>query len=298
LTVCITAVADDHEAIVSCVDTRISSTIASFDPVVGRKICGFRGWTILTSGTLPDAEALVDRFQEYLGEAPTNDPPAVQECLEKALRLEISKFTAARYLTPYGLDMPTFLASRQGFTDERWSELNRQIGEYADNYDVELAVSGWGDTQGQYSTKNGQRAVAYIFSVSRHGVAPYGDVGFHACGSGGSAAYSVLSFFNQQTHMTLAHTIYHVAAAKFMSERTEGVGPSTVLRVSRRKPGGWSGYFIQPHEIEMLRKMWDDDGAPRMPSGAESKIVEMLQQHEKGQRVSASLMVERIKEHL
>ena len=174
MTVCITAIADDHEAIVSCVDTRISTAITSFDPVVGRKICGFRGWAILTSGTLPHAEALVDRIQELLGKAATNDPPDVQQCLDNALRIEVAKFTAARYLTPYGLDMSTFLASRKGFTDERWTELNRQIGEYAAYYDVELTVSGWGDTQANYSAQHGQRAIGYIFSISGRGIAPYG----------------------------------------------------------------------------------------------------------------------------
>ena len=77
-----------------------------------------------------------------------------------------------------------------------------------------------------------------------------------------------------------------------------GVGPSTILRVSRRKPGGWSGYYIQPDQIEELRKMWDEHGSPRMPPDAESRIVAMLQQHERGQRVSTSFMVEKIREHL
>jgi hypothetical protein len=34
--------------------------------------------------------------------------------------------------------------------------------------------------------------------------------------------------------MTLAEAIYRVAAAKFMTERTDGVGPNTVLRVATR----------------------------------------------------------------
>src|ERR1700756_5472598 len=76
--VCIAAATDDHEAIVSCVDTRVSTATTSFDPVVGRKICGFRGWTTLTSGTLSDADALIDRFQELLSQTPNNDPPVVQ----------------------------------------------------------------------------------------------------------------------------------------------------------------------------------------------------------------------------
>ena len=87
MTVCINAIGDNHEAIVSCVD-RISTATTSFDPLVGRKICGFRGWTTLSSGTVAYAESLIGRFQDHLGRAQENDP-TVQRCLEQALNDEL-----------------------------------------------------------------------------------------------------------------------------------------------------------------------------------------------------------------
>jgi hypothetical protein len=279
MTVCIAAIGDDHEAIVSCVDTRISTATTSLDPVVGRKLCGFRGWTILSSGTVMYAEALVDAFQDNLGRAQDNDPPTVQRCLEAALIAELPRYSAARFLAPYGLDMPTFLSSGNSFTEERWNELNRQIFEFSDTYDVELLVSGWGGTQEGFT--DGQHPSGCIFSASRYGVTSHGDEGFYACGSGNEAAHSMLSFFNQEPRLTLAHTVYHVAAAKFMSERTAGVGPSTLIRIARRTgDGDWRGYFIQPDELRAIRSLWERYGSPRLPRSAETRVIEILAAHE------------------
>src|SRR5712692_5475930 len=174
VTVCIAAIAEDHEAIVSCVDTRVSTATTSFDPIVGRKMSALRGWTILNSGTMCYAESLVDAYQALLKQASDNDPPTVQRCLESALRAELPKYSAAEYLTPYGLDMAAFLTSRPtGFSDERWNEISRLILEYSNTYDVELIVSGWGDTQEQFT--GADRPSGCIFSVSRNGVTSHSD---------------------------------------------------------------------------------------------------------------------------
>jgi hypothetical protein len=290
MTVCINAIGDNHEAIVSCVDTRISTATTSFDPAVGRKICGFRGWTTLSSGTVAYAESLIDRFQDHLGRAQDNDPPTIQRCLELALNDELPRFSAARLLAPYGLDMASFLASRHSFTEERWNELHRQIFEYSESYDVELLVSGWGQTQEAFTGEG--RASGYIFSVDRYGVTSHSDEGFFTSGSGKEAAHSVLSFFNHEPRLTLAQTVYHVAAAKFMAERTAGVGPSTVMRVARRVgTGHWRGYFIQPNEILEIHEVWRKYGSPRMPVSAEAKVVELLSRHETPQQVTTEHLV-------
>jgi len=285
MTVCINAIGDNHEAIVSCVDTRISTATTSFDPAVGRKICGYRGWTMLSSGTLAYAEALIDRFQDHLGRAQDNDPPTVQRCLELALNDELPRFSAARLLAPYGLDVASFLASRHSFAEERWNELHRQILEYSESYDVELLVSGWGQTQEGLGGQG--RASGYIFSIDRYGVTSHSDEGFFTSGSGKEVAHSLLSFFNQEPRLTLAQTVYHVAGAKFMAERAAGVGPSTVMRVARRVgTEDWRGYFIQPAEIAEIYRVWRRHGSPRVPVSAEARVVELLSNHESPQNVT------------
>jgi hypothetical protein len=240
----------------------------------------------------------VDNFLGLLGEAPDNDPPTVQCLLERTLLTEFPKYNAAKYLTPYGLDMPAFLTSREKFTVERWNELNRAILDFSDNYDVELIVAGWGRTQEQFSG-SGNQAEACIFSVNRDGVTRHSDDGFYACGSGKYVAHSILSFFSYEPHMTLAEAVYYVAAAKFMSEKTEGVGPNTVLRVAKRLgQGEWRGYFIQPDEVEQIRRLWKRSSAPRMPHVAENVVVSIIGKHQKMQRVTLNHMTKKVNQHV
>jgi hypothetical protein len=281
VTVCISAIADNDEAIVSCVDTRISTNQTSIDMVVGRKMCGMRGWTMLSSGTTCYSEALVDTFQALLRAEDTtdNDPPTIQRMLESALLAELMKYGAARYLAPYGIDMPTFLSSgTEKFSDERRNELNRLILDHSESYDVELIVSGWGQTQESFGPDHAPSAC--IYSVSREGVLPHSDDGFYTCGTGQDSAHAVLSYFSLERHMTLAEAIYRVAAAKFMCERTDAVGPNTVLRVAtRRGEGEWRGYFVQHDEIEQIHTVWNASGAPRMTDEAEDILVKILSRH-------------------
>jgi hypothetical protein len=252
VTVCISAIADHDEAIVSCVDTRISTNQTSVDLIVGRKMCGMRGWMMLSSGTTCYSEALVDTFQALLRDAEDNDPPTIQRLLDAALLTELMKYGAARHLAPHGIDMPTFLSSgTDKFSDERRNELSRLIAEHSDTYDVELIISGWGQTQESFGSDRASSAC--IYSVSREGVLPHSDDGFYTCGTGKNTAHAVLSYFSLERHMTLAEALYRVAAAKFMCERTEGVGPNTVLRVATRHGDGkLPGYHIQPTEIEQI----------------------------------------------
>ncbi len=282
MTVCIAAIADYGETIVSCVDTRVSTGTTSFDPLVGRKISGCQGWTLLNCGTFSQIESLLDAFYEKMRAEEKADPHVVQACLEAALRSELPKFSAAKYLTPYGLTMKGFFASRSQFTDERWNELSRLMLDYSDSYDVELIVSGWGTRREASDIPGG----ACIFGVSRDGVVRYSDVGFHACGSGGNTAHSILSFFDQEPSMTLAETIYHVADAKFMSERSADVGDQTVMRVATRTgPAGerWKGYFIQFDELDEIREIWLAQAAPRIPAGIEERIANIVERCSKHQ---------------
>lgn len=277
MTVCISAIADRDEAIVSCVDTRLSTEgQISIDLVVGRKICGMRGWTILSSGTTCYSEALVDTIEALLQVAEDNDPPTVQRLLDTALLTELMKYGAAKHLAPYGIDMPTFLSSgTDKFSDQRRDELSQQIAEHSETYDVELIVSGWGHTQESFGADRAPGAC--IYSVSRAGVLPCSDDGFYTCGIGRHTAHAILSYLSLERHMTLAEVVYRVAAAKFMCERTDGVGPNTAMCITKRLgEGQWRGYFIQPAEIAEIRAVWDSGGAPRMTDEAEDVVVRIL----------------------
>jgi hypothetical protein len=296
VTVCITAIADSHAALVSCVDTRISTSTTSFDQEAGTKIRGILGWTVLNAGTVSLCQSLIHSFGNSLAKATDDYPPTVKKCLEGALRIELPKFCAEKYLSPFGLDMGGFLKERASFTDAAWNELYRSILDFADRYDVQLLVSGWGSKKPDEPPED-YRVSAEILCTDRDGVCSHSDEGFWACGSGADVAHSVLSFFNQEPHMTIARTIYQVASAKFMSERTSGVGPDTRIRVcTRAGPGEWGGYWIQPDETIKIRRMWEKHGAPRSPGRVEDEIIAMLSKHGP-QRLSTEHMVRTFNKH-
>ena len=176
VTICIAAIADEHEAIISCVDTKISTSITSLEPSAGQKMCSIRSWTFLSAGTTCYTESFLDTLRGLLAKSSDNEPETIKRLLEMALLIELPKFSAAKYLAPYGIDMSTFLQFRSkeaGFSDERWNELSRSILEYSDQYDIEILVSGWGDIQENHVVEENSRAIAHIFSVSRGGVVPH-----------------------------------------------------------------------------------------------------------------------------
>jgi len=278
MTVCIAAAANNGERLVIACDTRVSTDVASLDPPVTRKLTGIHGWTALTSGTLHHAENLLDAIIVGMDAATDNNPPTVRSVLETSIGSELGRYAAAQYLAPFGLDMRTFLQSgRDMFTEEMRTQLARNILDYSDRYDVELIVCGWGAWQEQQGTVPGWHPDANIYCVSRDGVAPHTDEGFYACGAGKQSAHSILSYFHCQPHMDLPDVAFYVAAAKFMSERTEGVGPNTLMRVCERLgEGEWRGYSLQQEDIQEFRRMWERSGSPRMPRQGRQRINAIL----------------------
>ena len=97
MTVCISASADRGERIVHACDTRLSIQTTSTN-----------GWTILASGNVGLADRLVDTVYAELNGAADNDPPTVERCLDRALRAELPRFSAARFLALMGSTCPCF----------------------------------------------------------------------------------------------------------------------------------------------------------------------------------------------
>lgn len=290
MTICIAAIADDHESIISCVDTKVSAVSASSEPAVGMKIRGLRGWTMLSSGTTCYSERFIAEFRRLLRDAPDNEPDTVRNILEKVRASEITKFCEEKYLTPFGLKMPEFLTSTTGALP---ADLSRSILDYSDQYDVEIIVSGWGDKEANHVLENEKvRSIANIFSVGRDGVLTHGDDGFHTAGSGKWAAQSTLMFFNYESRLSLPQQIYFVAAAKLMAERDGHVGRvNTIMRVAHRVGSGeWSGFFVKRSHFDAIRRTWEEMGAPRMPERAEDEIVGFVKEYQGSVRTSAEYM--------
>jgi len=84
---------------------------------------------------------------------------------------------------------------------------------------------------------------------------------------------STLYFHKYGPGCPLPRAIYLVATAKFMAEKTLGVGPNTVMFAMKRT-GGWIP--IMPDHLKTIRELWKDEGAPRLPKAAEGLVSELL----------------------
>lgn len=94
-------------------------------------------------------------------------------------------------------------------------------------------------------------------------------------GAAWQAALSTLMLLGHSKFSSLEETIYAVAAAKFIAEKSEheGVGPSTAMYVTHKRTasdptGEPPGAHIQPEEMAALRDAWEKYGKPRIPDQA------------------------------
>lgn len=279
LTVCIAANANHGEYLVCAADTMVASGIATTDPMA-TKIHLFNGWAIMLSGTLGQVDALVDSLEREITNEADNEPKTIRNLLEKVHKEEIGSWSAGRWLSPFGLDMPTFLSSGKSLPESVQSDLSRNIAQGADGYDAEIMVCGWGSNAEKLARQGTSKLYPCIFSVDYRGIQLHKTAGLYACGSGSAAAMSTLYFHDCGPGNSLSAVIYSVAAAKFMAEKTLGVGPNTAMIVLKRT-GGFIG--IPSDQVRLIRQEWEEHGAPRKPHSAIHLINKLLENKVKGE---------------
>src|SRR5205814_844763 len=78
-------------------------------------------------------------------------------------------------------------------------------------------------------------------------------------------------------------TVYNVAAAKFMAEKSEGddVGKTTGMYIASKRsssddPNLPPGIRIQASEVKQIRELWEQYGKPKTPPEAAFPIESIL----------------------
>jgi hypothetical protein len=106
----------------------------------------------------------------------------------------------------------------------------------------------------------------------------YNDTGVWAVGSGAHAALSSLAFHIDKqhffSHSSIDEAIYYVAEAKFMAESSGEVGRDAgILSVHTQDMSGRR--VIWSDELQKLKTIWLNEGAPRLPASALVEIPKM-----------------------
>ena len=178
-------------------------------------------------------------------------------------------------ISPYDMSMSEFKKEgRDIFGDEIVKDMSKRMDDAVTNYlSDELLVVGWGKSP----------LAAMLYQRSAAMSASHALTGSAAIGSGYQVALSTLMLLGQSRYSPLEQTVYNVAAAKFMAEKSEkdGVGRATGMFIAHKRtpdddPSRPAGNRIQASDIKMIRALWEQHGRPRTVMEAMFPIEEIL----------------------
>jgi len=227
-------------------------------------------WQFMFAGDTSKAGLALEELDQIL----LADPEAlsrkhIQGSVSEAFRRMVSKASSFSVLAPFDMSIEEFRTDGlRVFGEAHFSKMADQIQRNAQEMADQLLVVGWGHA----------KAAVMIYSVSAWSEDTHRLHGFSAIGSGSEVAMSELMLLGQSRNSTLAETIYNVAAAKFASERSNGlgVGEKTSMHVTWKRTdtdakGGKVGEWIPDHEVNHLRTIWK--AHPRVPPNAMREAV-------------------------
>jgi len=118
----------------------------------------------------------------------------------------------------------------------------------------------------------------------------YTPLGFMAIGTGAHAALSSLMYHRERQHISASvsesQCLYVTAAAKFMAESARDVGKHTNIAV------------ISTEQVRVvtgerkIRKVWEGEGAPRLPVDLESRLGPLIVTPDEGVRQAQAALDE------
>jgi hypothetical protein len=276
MTVCIAAVCDNGQRAVVATDGAITLGGMQGDILVPGKMVWFNDWLFLWAGEPGNIDLVLENMRQIARNKKEAVSRAdIQPIVKKAFKQFVADWTADYVLSAYDMSMSEFKKEgRNIFGDKVVKELTRRMDEGVTNFLTdELLVLGWGKTP--------ISAMLYQRSASLSG--SHALTGNAAIGSGYQAALSTLILLGQSRYSCLEETVYNVAAAKFMAEKSErdGVGKTTGMFITHKRtsdddPDRPPGNRIQASDVKTLRALWDEHGRPKTPMEAMFPIEEIL----------------------
>lgn len=257
LSVCLASVADRGRSIVVSTDQMISLDSVSLDhTVVKGDFLGVAWFAMWAGDDIAPIPSIISRTKKILvddGRPKSWSRDEVAAALAQAYQDETLARAVTEYLSPLGIDMPTFLSKGPEIFQSDYATKVQEF--YFFDLGLEFLVAG-------YDNAN----KPCIFTVGRRGSVRYYDKpGFWVIGSGSAMAYGALALRQHNTLRTTQETIYSVLEAKFSAELSVGVGRHTtagVLTVNN---------FIRllpQDEITAIQQIWRDQGKPPIPNDA------------------------------
>jgi len=215
-------------------------------------------WHAMIAGNdISQCIPIIDRAARYFNKR-ANTLAVARSVFKKAFQQHAIEMREDAVLSTYGMKMDDFLkAGKRRFTERQFASICERMD--AVKPDCEFLVTGF-DSLGR----------PHIFHVAAPGNdSVYDKPGFCAIGSGKWAAETILYSLGQCIDKNLGETIYSVCAAKFMAEKSDGVGEQSYLFAKKKGTIAFSHNFSM---VGQIRDAWKKDGCPKEPDGIARRI--------------------------
>ena len=274
MTACIAMVASGGKEIILVSDSKVAFGDYSADDAVVKNIPFSWPWILLFAGNdISHAKAVMDRANAKADASIENGErlsgAELAELLQEEMEIERARIIEASILSRYGFTAESFRNNGKALCSEsQYNDLIYRISQV----ELSLCFLLCGIPRDAADKKNIQDAEIWMVSPDSP-PQNFDRLGFWAIGSGANAAVSSLAhdihYHQVGRYSDSSSVLYHVLAAKFMSESAKDVGKGTfvVLVDTENKM-----QFLPTKTIERVRKLWEKQGAPRVPKG----VVELI----------------------
>ena len=225
-----------------------------------------RDWGLVYAGNdLAHISPIYERARDKLNPSASVSAENVTNAMLEAYRAEIGEKVNAYLsplLSPFSLQPSDFW---QHGKDKLGETLFATHHQHIMNVDLEceFLVAGY--------DMRPDRQKAHVVGIVNPGKSVNEDTtGFSAIGSGAAVAINMLLFHSFNNRMDLVPALYHVCAAKFMTEQP-GIGKTTDVVVLQRdgEGGKVQAHSLTPLFVREIRECWCEEGKPRFPPCAE-----------------------------
>jgi hypothetical protein len=277
MTVCIASLCENGGKIVAVTDGALTLGGVTSDVLVAGKMLWLKDWLFLWAGEPGNVDLVIENVRHIVRQdraALTREN--IRRTVNRAFREFAAEWATDNVLPAYNMDMAEFKKKgRHIFGDPLAGEIAKKMNEAVKGFLLdELLVIGWG--------KTGLSALLHQRSV--RGSSSHALSGSAAIGIGCDVALSTLLLLGQSRNSTLEETIYSVAAAKFMAEKSEedAVGKLTTMFIGHKRIASDTkipGIVLLSPEIKKIRDLWDQYGKPQIPGKAMTPIVHILREN-------------------
>lgn len=279
MSVAIASLCENGRRVVAVTDGALTLGGVTSDVLIAGKMLWFGDWLFLWAGEPGNIDLVIENVRHIARRDRTAlNRENIRRTVNTAFREFAAEWATDNVLSAYNMDMAEFKKKgRKIFGDPLAGEISKKMNEAVKTFLLdELLVVGWGKTG--LSALLHQRSARESSSHALSGSA--------AIGSGCEVALSTLLLLGQSRNSTLEETIYSVAAAKFMAEKSEedAVGRATTMFIGRKrlasdqkdKP---TGILLLSDELKRLRDVWNRYGKPRIPGEAMTPIIHILREN-------------------